>query len=307
MIFDLIKKLKARLGYQDSDHYIALLESCPRLPDKIKDTVALSNAFKDLSGKMLEIVERAHRHNVKLRKPTLKHVFLKAINSSYRMENWFHLEKFRSIGDSVRYLNTKIKERLSHELERKHEQEQDARANGVRGQIGSGTQESSDAPARKGKKNDSRPPVSGGISKRSAASPKSGDAKSPFSNLSREDYRKKMDDLYRIENKLANGRFFHERCVFCGDDPCTFRRCQGCGEHAVKGKSAHDRPHCPHRKHPLFVAEGYFHEKYPGRLSIFASEARPNQAAPTAQTNPSSQRSNNAARFNAAASAEQEQ
>jgi hypothetical protein len=297
----LIKKLKARLGYQDCDHYIALLESCPRLPDKLKDTVALSNAFKDLSGKMLEIVERAHRHNVKLRKPTLKHVFLKAINSSYRMENWFHLEKFRSIGDSVRYLNTKIKERLSHELERKHEQEQDARANGVRGQIGNGTQESSNAPDRKPKRKDSRPPVSGGISKRQAGPPK-GDAKAVFGNLSREDYRKKMDELYRIENKLPNGRFFHERGVYCGEDPCPFRRCQGCGEHAVKGKVAHDRPHCPHRKHKEFVAEGYFHEKYPGRLSIFATEARPSPAASSSQQNPTSQRSGHAARFNSVAS-----
>jgi hypothetical protein len=293
----LIRKLKARLGYQDSDHYIALLESCPRLPDKIKDTVALSNSFKDLSGKMLEIVERAHRHNVKLRKPTLKHVFLKAINSSYRMENWFHLERFRSIGDSVRYLNTKIKERLSHELERKHEQEQDARANGVRGQIGSGTHESSDAPDRKFKKKDPRSQISGGISKRSAAPPKS-DTKPAFGNLSREEYRKKMDDLYRIENKLPRGRFFHERGVFCGDDPCPFRRCQGCGEHAVKGKVAHDRPHCPHRKNKDFVAEGYFHEKWPGRLTIFASEVRPNQSAPAITHTPPQLRSNNAGRFN---------
>lgn len=140
----LIRMLKARLGYQDSDHYIALLESCPKLPDKLKDTVALSTHFKDMSGKMLEVIERAHRHKVKLRKASLKHVFSTAIKSSYRMTNWFHLEKFKSIGDSVRFLNTKIKDRLSHELERKHEQEQDARCGGVRGQIGSGTQEGSD-------------------------------------------------------------------------------------------------------------------------------------------------------------------
>lgn len=287
----LIRMLKTRLGYQDSDHYIALLESCPKLPDKMKDTVALSNHFKDLSGKMLEIIERAHRHKVKLRKASLKHVFSTAIKSSYRMTNWFHLEKFKSIGDSVRFLNTKIKDRLSHELERKHEQEQDARFAGVRGQIGSGTQEASEAPDRRGPKKQVKP-VKSGISK----GPKVTDSKdkSPFGKLSPEEYRKKMDELYQIENKLARGRHFHERTVYCDGDPCPFKRCQGCGEHTVKGRSGHDRPHCPHRKHKDFVHEGYFHEKWPGRTSIFANDIRPSAAPQSAQP----QRSPHAGRFN---------
>jgi hypothetical protein len=287
----LIRALKSRLGYQDSDHYIALLESCPKLPDKLKDTIALSNHFKDLSGKMLEVIERAHRHKVKLRKESLKHVFSTAIKSSYRMTNWFHLEKFKSIGDSVRFLNTKIKNRLSHELERKHEQEQDARVAGVRGQIGNGTQESSNAPDRKSPKNATRP-IKGGIAK----GPKTPDAKAPFGKLSPEEYRKKMDDLYQVENKLPRGRHFHERMVFCDGDPCPYKRCQGCGEHSVKGKSCHDRPHCPHRKHKDFVAEGYFHEKWPGRINIFAnadaSSARPSQQSSQPP------RTANAGRFN---------
>lgn len=288
----LIRMLKSRLGYQDSDHYIALLESCPKLPDKMKDTVALSNHFKDLSGKMLEIIERAHKHKVKLRRESLKHVFTTAIKSSYRMTNWFHLEKFKSIGDSVRFLNTKIKDRLSHELERKHEQEQDARVAGVRGQIGSGTQESSDAPDRRPPKK-SNHQVKGGISKAKPNDSK-GKSQSPFSKLSPEEYRKKMDELYQVENKLPRGRHFHERTVFCGEDPCPYRRCQGCGEHTVKGKSGHDRPHCPHRKQKDFVAEGYFHERWPGRTSIFANDSRPSIAAAPSQN----QRSNLAARFN---------
>jgi hypothetical protein len=205
------------------------------------------------------------------------------------MTNWFHLEKFRSIGDSVRFLNTKIKDRLSHELERKHEQEQDARVAGVRGQIGSGTQEASEAPDRRSKKT-SQPPK-GGISKNKSNAPKDN---SPFSKLSPGDYRKKMDDLYKVENKLTRGRHFHERTVFCSEDPCPFRRCQGCGEHTVKGKSGHDRPHCPHRKHKDFVPEGYFHEKWPGRTSIFTSDTRSPAAA-----NPSQPpKSGHAARFN---------
>lgn len=289
----LIRMLKSRLGYQDSDHYIALLESCPKLPDKMKDTVALSNHFKDLSGKMLEIIERAHKHKVKLRRESLKHVFTTAIKSSYRMTNWFHLEKFKSIGDSVRFLNTKIKDRLSHELERKHEQEQDARVAGVRGQIGAGTQESSDAPDRRPPNKKSNHPVKGGIVKAKPNDSK-GKSQSPFSKLSPEDYRKKMDELYQVENKLPRGRHFHERTVFCGEDPCPYRRCQGCGDHTVKGKSGHDRPHCPHRKHKDFVAEGYFHERWPGRTSIFANDSRPSPTAAPSQN----QRSNLAARFN---------
>jgi hypothetical protein len=305
----LIKKLKSRLGYQSSDHYIALLESCPRLPDKIKDTTALSTHFKDLSGKMLEVIERAHRHNVKLRSASLKHVFSTAIKSSYRMTNWFHQRRFKSVGDSVRFLNTKIKKRLAQELERKHEQEHDARVAGVRGQIGSGTQEGSDAPDRRPPKRQQGRPVQGGISK---SGDRNRDAKgkdqSPFSKLSPEEYRKKMDELYKIENQLAKGRHYHERTVFCAGEPgdnCPFRRCQGCGEHSVKGKPSHDRPHCPHRKHKDFVAEGYFHEKHPGRLNIFATKDRASgggeritNSTPAAGGGQGSQRSGHAAKFN---------
>jgi len=292
---DLIRKLKSRLGYSDSDHYIALLESCPKLPDKLKDTTALSNAFKDLSGKMLEVVERAHRHKVTLRKASLKHVFSTAIKSSYRMTNWFHLERFKSIGDSVRFLNTKIKDRLSLELERKHEQEQDARVNGVRGQIGSGHQEGSNAPERRPPKTKGRPLQ--GISKGAREPARGAKDNSPFAKLSQEEYRKKMDELYKIENQLSRGRHYHEKTIFCDADPCPFRRCQGCGEHAVKGKSAHDRPHCPHRKHKDFVSEGYFHDKFPGRVSIFATGDRaPTPAAPNPHH---ANRSAHSAKFNA--------
>jgi hypothetical protein len=303
----LIKKLKARLGYQDCDHYIALLESCPKLPDKIKDTAALSNSFKDLSGKMLEIIERAHRHNVKLRRASLKHVFSTAIKSSYRMTNWFHREKFHSIGRSVRFLNTKIKDRLAHELERKHEVDQDARFNGVRGQIGGGTQESSDAPDRRfgskkaADRRDKRP--IGGIDKRSNLSRGKGvDAKGgPFSNLSSAEYRAKMSELYKIENALPRGRHHHEHTVFCDGNPCRLRRCQGCGEHQRKDQPAHDRPHCPHRKHSDFVSEGYFHEKWPSRLNIFARDKNgaSERAAPSTQAHNSNQpRSSNGGRIN---------
>ncbi len=305
---DLISKLKARLGYQNSDHYIALLESCPKLPDRIKDTTALSNLFKDLSGKMLEVIERAHRHHVKIRRASLKHLFQTAIKSSYRMSNWFHQQKFKSIGDSVRYLNTKLKKRLSQELERKHEQEQDARIAGVRGQIGGGTQESSDAPNRpqRSNKRDPKGPA-GGISKGGRGE----STGAPFGNLRKEDYRKKMDELYKIENKLTQGRHFHHSTVYCSGDPCPYKRCQGCGEHSVKGKSSHDRPHCPHRKHKDFVTEGYFHEKWPGRLSIFArgnSRDAPKSDQPTNQTAPQQQppaRSNHTARFNNASGGDQ--
>jgi hypothetical protein len=276
------------------------------LPDKIKDTSALSNAFKDLSGKMLEVVERAHRHNVKLRRASLKHVFSTAIKSSYRMTNWFHREKFHSIGRSVRFLNTKIKDRLAHELERKHEVDQDARFNGVRGQVGGGTQESSDAPDRRfGSKKttdrrDKRP--IGGIDKRSnTGRGKGGDAKSgPFSNLSPAEYRAKMSDLYKIENALPRGRHHHEHTVFCDGNPCRLRRCQGCGDHQKKDQPAHDRPHCPHRKHPDFVADGYFHEKWPNRLNIFARDksGAGDKAATTPQVHNSNQSNSTQSRSN---------
>jgi hypothetical protein len=293
----LIKALKARLGYQESDHYIALLEACPKLPDKIKDTAALSLHFKNLSAKMLEIIERARKNKVRLRSASLKHVFSAAIKSSYRMTNWFHLEKFKSIGNSVRFLNTKIKARLSQELERQHEQAQDAHLAGVRGQFQGGKREDSDAPDRPGKK---APGPKGGISK-DPRNPSERGGGNPFGKLSPEDYRRKMDELYKIENQLPKGRHYHTSTPFCDGDPCRSRRCQGCGDHAVKDRPSHDRPHCPHRKHKDFVAEGYFHDKWPGRLNIFARPAdKPTQAVALNQpTNRGDRdRSDLAARFN---------
>jgi hypothetical protein len=294
----LIKALKARLGYQESDHYIALLEACPKLPDKIKDTASLSLHFKNLSAKMLEVVERARKNKVRLRSASLKHVFSAAIKSSYRMTNWFHLEKFKDIGTSVRTLNTKIKARLSQELERQHEQAQDAHLAGVRGQFQGGTRESSEAPDRFSKQ---RPGPKGGISKNSA-NPSGKVGGNPFSKLSPDEYRKKMDELYKIENQLPKGRHFHSQTPYCDGDPCRSRRCQGCGDHSVKDKPSHDRPHCPHRKHKDFVSEGYFHDKWPGRLNIFARPAdKPAQPAASDQSanrGDRPNRSDHAARFN---------
>jgi hypothetical protein len=74
--------------------------------------------------------------------------------------------------------------------------------------------------------------------------------------------------LYKVENELDKGRFWHAKTPFCEGDNCTLKFCQGCGQHQVAGKAWHDRPRCNCRKHPDFVHTGYFHDKWPNRLSI---------------------------------------
>jgi hypothetical protein len=256
---DLVNRLKKRLCFHRRDVYVAELEACPKIPSGIKDMGALNVAFKNLSSKMLDVVERAHRHGVRLRKSSCKHILGQAVKNSYRLNAWFHLSRFRSIGESVRRINTKLQRRLSTDAEKRHEQIADqAIHNGARQQIGDGHMESSGAPDRP-RKGSTKPVAKGGIKK------------SDTPKLSSEEYAKKMDALYRVENALEKGRHFHKHGPFCNSATnCTLKFCQGCGEHQVEGKPWHDRPKCRARKHHDFVATGYWHDKWPNRLSLRA-------------------------------------
>lgn len=256
----LVSKLKKRLCFHKRDVYVAELEACPRIPANIKDISALNVAFKDLSSKMLDVVERAHRHGVRLRKSSCKHILGHAVKNSYRLSQWFHLSRFKSIGESVRKINTKLQRRLSTDAEKRHEQTADqAMHNGVRQQIGDGHVEGSSAPERPRKGGAAKPGPKGAITKQDAP------------RLSPEEYAKKMDALYRVENALEKGRHYHKHGPFCNSSTnCTLKFCQGCGEHQVEGKPWHDRPKCRARKHHDFVATGYWHDKWPNRLGLRA-------------------------------------
>jgi hypothetical protein len=288
---ELVKKLKKRLCFHKRDVYVAELEACPRIPAGIKDMHTLNLAFKDLSSKMLDVVERAHRHGVRLRKSSCKHILGQAVKNSYRLTQWFHLSRFRSIGESVRRINTKLQRRMSTDAEKRHEQLADqAIHNGIRQQLGDGTVEPSGAPERP-RKGPGKP------------SPKGGIKKGDVPRLSPEEYGKKMDALYRIENELEKGRYFHKHGPFCNSPTnCTLKFCQGCGEHQVPNKPWHDRPKCRCRKDRDFVATGYWHDKWPNRLNL---KARPNSqqgeqrpAAPRTHNSDTVKRAEVAARAN---------
>jgi hypothetical protein len=290
----LVSKLKKRLCFHKRDVYVAELEACPRIPAHIKDISALNVAFKDLSSKMLDVVERAHRHGVRLRKSSCKHILGQAVKNSYRLSQWFHLSRFKSIGESVRKINTKLQRRLSTDAEKRHEQTADqAMHNGVRQQLGEGHVEGSSAPERPRKGGAAKPGPKGGISKQDAP------------RLSPEEYAKKMDALYRVENALEKGRHFHKHGPFCNSPTnCTLKFCQGCGEHQVEGKPWHDRPKCRCRKHPDFVATGYWHDKWPNRLGLRArpdatQDSRPQHAV---KRNDTAARANHLSRHTAEAS-----
>jgi hypothetical protein len=284
---ELIQKLKRRLGFRERDAYIAELESCPRLSSNLRDVTTLNTKFKEMAAQMLSICERARNHGVKLLKPSCKHVFSEAVKNCYRVNQWFRLRPFKSIGDSVRDINSKLSRRMASAAEQKHENAMDeAKLNGVRSQIGSGTTESSDAPDRKKGK------VKGGIDKRAQDKSKS----------ERDKHSKKMDALYKVENELPRGRFWHTKTPFCDGENCTLKICQGCGYHQVPGRAWHDRPRCNCRKHPEFVETGYFHDKYPNRLSIHdKSQKNSDRSQPSSSNNhggSNTQRSPYAARSN---------
>ncbi len=264
----LVSMLKRRLGFTKKDAYIAELEACPKLPSGVKDINALNVHFKKLSGKMLDVLERARDHGVRLRPHSCKYVLQQAIKNSYRISQWFHMQRFRSIGASVRLINTKLRDRMASEAEKKHDQAADqAMLNGMAGsrqQIGNGTVEGSNAPDRPRKGDGKKSPgPKGGVDKNNSADP-----------AKQAKFAKEMDTSYKIENQLPNGRYYHKPTPFCQCDAsgvCTMKVCQGCGEHQVPGKPWHDRPKCRSRKHADFCATGYWHDKWPNRLNLRAN------------------------------------
>ena len=263
---ELIAKLKRRMGLRQRDAYVAELEACPRLTAGIRDITVLNDKFKSLAASMLAICERARKHGVALETSSCKHVFSEAVKNCYRINQWFRLKRFVSIGASVRYINSKLNRRLAEAAEQKHENAMDdAKLNGVRSQVGDGKSESSNAPdRRKGK-------PKGGL--------KGGGIDKDKDRASRDKYSQKMDALYKVENALPKGRYWHLKTPFCSGENCTMKICQGCGTHQVEGRPWHDRPRCNCRKHPDFVESGYFHDKWPNRLSIHAKDgAKPNDA-----------------------------
>jgi hypothetical protein len=118
-----------------------------------------------------------------------------------------------------------------------------------------------------------------------------------------------MDALYKVENALDKGRFWHAKTPFCDGENCTLKFCQGCGVHQVPGKPWHDRPRCNCRKHPDFVETGYFHDKWPNRLSIHDKSSKDSgrhqsqgsNSTSTSHSTPNHQRANYAARSNSMA------
>jgi hypothetical protein len=282
---DLIRKLKRRLGFRERDAYIAELEACPRLSSS-RDMTVLNSKFKELAAQMLSICERAQNHGVKLLRPSCKHVFSEAVKNCYRVNQWFRLRPFKSISDSVRHINSKLSSRLASAAEQRHEFAMDeAKMNGVRSQVGEGTSESSNAPSRfqKGK-------PKGGISKNGKDFSKDKSDRDKFS--------KKMDELYKAENELPKGRYWHMKTRFCDGDDCSCKFCQGCGQHQVKGRPWHDRPRCNQRSHPDFVASGYFHDKHPNRLCILSKNSDGKDQTPRHASNGDSSRDKTAARSN---------
>ena len=290
---ELIAKLKHRMGLRQRDAYVAELEACPRLTAGIRDITVLNDKFKSLAASMLAICERARNHGVALETSSCKHVFSEAVKNCYRINQWFRLKPFVSIGASVRHINSKLNKRLAEAAEQKHENAMDdAKLNGVRSQVGDGKSESSNAPdRRKGKQKGS--PKGGGIDK-------------DKDRASRDKFAQKMDALYKIENALPKGRYWHLKTPFCPGENCTMKICQGCGTHQVEGRPWHDRPRCNCRKHPDFVENGYYHDKWPNRLSIHAKDgAKSTDAKDGGQQHSSSQhrppRSQYSARANSAA------
>ena len=247
----LIKRLKKKMEYTGSDYYLRKLEHQEMEQDCQTPAATLLPAFIRFTTPFLKIIDDATANKVTLTHESIMATFKQHIKNYPSLKRWFASQKFSEIGDAISYITDKIKERIETEEETLHDKESftkmSAGAAGVRqdfqgGKVEPGKAKGHSAPKDAGIKKKDRPTNSDAIKK-----------------------------AFEYEKSLSKGMYWHCKIGRCKQSPCTAKLCQGCGWHAF-GSKGHSRPHCPNKKHPDFVAKGYFHDKFPGREDSIVSK-----------------------------------
>jgi hypothetical protein len=277
---EILRKIMKNLNFRHSDYYHSQLELCT-MPFPAPDPTSINcdeitaRSYKSTTNKMLYIIDQARKNGVKFRWSNVKKCYKDAIRGYTSLERFFNRRDHQSLDEAVSYTNRKMKKLAQSTSLKKHDKALAGRAAGVRSDIGGGKQEPSEAtPSSRGRGHRGRGRGGrggSGLNERSSGIDKRRDDSSRGSDHRSKDEAtaKRLSSAYAKEDSLPRGRYWHKRTPFCpADGACSCKFCQGCGWHG-QGSHWHDRPRCRATANPLFVKEGYFHEKHPDMLNIY--------------------------------------
>jgi hypothetical protein len=276
---EILKKIMKNLNFRHSDYYHSQLE-LTTMPYPAPDPASINcdeivaSSYKSTTNKMLYIIDQARKNGVKFRWSNVKKCYKDAIKGYASLERFFNRKDHQSLDEVVSYTNRKMKKMTQITSLRKHDRALAGRAAGVRSDIGGGKHESSEATppsrgrGRRGRGRGGR--GGGGLNERSGVDKRRDEFSRSNDHKSKDEASaKKLSSAYAKEDALPRGRYWHKRTPFCpSEGACSCKFCQGCGWHG-QGSHWHDRPRCRATAHPLFVKEGYFHEKHPDKLNIY--------------------------------------
>ena len=300
---ELIKALKANLGFKDKDYYLARLEEFQLPPNSASDDKIFS-AFVQQTSQMLAIEAEGIRADVKLRRPTVKNIFNNYVRRHYRLNQWFHERTFKSLSRTINHISREFKKVHVQDKRKSHEKRQDAILNGARSDFRGGKVEpggaadSHDAAKRrrgisKNPRGTSRGnhlsrggPRGGGREGSAPRDTRTDRGSSRGGGGSKPSGRPDLREAYAAEDMMEKGRFWHEKGPFCKSENCRARVCQGCNYHSSADDPGHDRPHCPHSEHKDFVAAPkYFHAVWPGRKTALVPPGKTSTPGSPAKAN----------------------
>jgi hypothetical protein len=275
---EVLQRIMKNLNFNHSDYYHSQLELC-HMPRPAPDPTSIScdevtaTSYKVMTNKMLYVIDQARKNGVKFRWTNVKKCYKDAIKGYPNLDRLLNRRDHQTLDEVVSYTNRKMKKMASITSLKKHDKEQSAKAAGVRSDIGGGKHEPSGATppslrgrGRRGRGRGGR--GGGSLDDRSGIDKRHNDHPRGSDTRFKEDA-KKLSVAFAKEDALPRGRYWHKRTPFCpADGACSGKFCQGCGWHG-QGSHWHDRPRCRATSNPLFVKEGYFHDKHPDKLNIY--------------------------------------
>ena len=293
----LLKRIKKCLGFHEDDYYARKLELLRLPPCNQSKASALYSSFRKLTTPFLRILREAQDSGVRLRSTNVSRIFKNQIRGYPALERWFLSKRFKTFHDAVRHISKEIHNRIATEVESHHDEMiSSGQVAGARSDIQGGKAEPGKARGSGGGGQGSNRNLQGQRShsnapppnKRSRPNDRDAQGSTPNARGDRryparsEQEEEAFQKALTKEKELPQGMFHHPRGPFCKENPCRAKICQGCNYHAGPDGQGHIRPNCRCKDNPDFVAEGYFHDKHPGRtgaLTLPKTANRPSGGA----------------------------
>jgi hypothetical protein len=293
----LLKRIKKRLGFQEGDYYARKLELLRFPPCNQSKASDLYRSFRKLTTPFLRILQEAQDSGVRLRSTNVSRIFKNQIRGYPALERWFLSKRFKTFNEAVRHISKEIHNRIATEVEAQHDELiSSGRVAGARSDIQGGKAEPGRARGSAGgggrghdRNQQNQRGTGNGNNQPPSKRSRSNDRGTPNSRGDRRypDRSERDEAAFQTalakEKQLPQGMFHHPRGPYCKENPCNAKICQGCNYHAGPDGKGHIRPNCRCKDNPDFVAEGYFHEKHPGRtgaLTLPQSARAPSNRTP---------------------------